>query len=94
MQQANQASGKINLDPDNAEHGLAQLVLTVIELLRQIVERHAIRRVEGGTLTDQQIEDLGEALMNLEEKMEELKEIFGLDAEDLNIDLGPLGSLL
>ena len=94
MQLANQASGKINLDPDNAEQGLAQLVLTVIELLRQIVERHAIRRVEGGTLTDQQIEDLGEALMNLEEKMEELKEIFGLDAEDLNIDLGPLGSLL
>ncbi|MEI4769832.1 gas vesicle protein K [Psychrobacillus sp. FJAT-51614] len=94
MLPANQASGKINLDPDNAEHGLAQLVLTVIELLRQIVERHAIRRVEGGTLTDQQIEDLGEALMNLEEKMEELKEIFGLDAEDLNIDLGPLGSLL
>ncbi|MFX3674613.1 MAG: gas vesicle protein K [Paenisporosarcina sp.] len=94
MLPTNQASGKINLDPDNAEHGLAQLVLTVIELLRQIVERHAIRRVEGGTLTDQQIEDLGEALMNLEEKMEELKEIFGLDAKDLNIDLGPLGSLL
>ena len=86
--------GKINLDPDNAEHGLAQLVLTVVELLRQIVERHAIRRVEGGTLTDEQIENLGEALMNLEEKMEELKEVFGLDAEDLNIDLGPLGSLL
>lgn len=94
MQQVNPTSGKINLDPDNAEHGLAQLVLTVIELLRQIVERHAIRRVEGGTLTDEQIEDLGEALMNLEEKMEELKEVFGLDAEDLNIDLGPLGSLL
>ncbi|TDL31893.1 gas vesicle protein K [Jeotgalibacillus sp. S-D1] len=94
MQQVNPTSGKINLDPDNAEHGLAQLVLTVIELLRQIVERHAIRRVEGGTLSDVEIENLGEALMNLEEKMEELKEIFGLDAEDLNIDLGPLGSLL
>ncbi|KKB33352.1 gas vesicle protein K [Bacillus thermotolerans] len=94
MQPASQANGKIHLDPDNAEHGLAQLVLTVIELLRQIVERHAIRRVEGGTLTDEQIENLGEALMNLEEKMEELKEIFGLDDDDLNIDLGPLGSLL
>jgi CRISPR/Cas system-associated endonuclease Cas1 len=94
MQPANPTGGRIHLDPDNAEHGLAQLVLTVIELLRQIVERHAIRRVEGGTLTDEQIENLGEALMNLEEKMEELKEIFGLDAEDLNIDLGPLGSLL
>ncbi|MFL5809453.1 MAG: gas vesicle protein K [Flavisolibacter sp.] len=87
-------NGKINLNHDNAEHGLAQLVLTVIELLRQIVERNAIRRVEGGTLTDEQIENLGVALMKLEEKMEELKEIFGLDDKDLNIDLGPLGSLL
>lgn len=86
--------GRIDLDPEKSEHGLAQLVLTVIELLRQIVERHAMRRVEGGTLTDEQIEDLGEALMNLEEKMEELKEIFGLDSEDLNIELGPLGNLL
>jgi CRISPR/Cas system-associated endonuclease Cas1 len=94
VQPVNQAPGKINLDPDKAEDGLAQLVLTVIELLRQIVERHAIRRVEGGTLTDEQIEDLGEALMNLEEKMEELKDIFGLEAEDLNIDLGPLGKLM
>ncbi|MCQ6268590.1 gas vesicle protein K [Fictibacillus sp. WQ 8-8] len=94
MQQASGTNGRIQLDPDNAEHGLAQLVLTVVELLRQIVERHAMRRVEGGTLTDEQIENLGVALMNLEEKMEELKEGFGLDAEDLNIDLGPLGSLL
>ncbi|USK34287.1 gas vesicle protein K [Bacillus sp. F19] len=94
MQQASQTNGRIQLDPENAEHGLAQLVLTVVELLRQIVERHAMRRVEGGTLTDEQIEDLGAALMNLEDKMEELKEVFGLDAEDLNIDLGPLGSLL
>ncbi|MGD6781523.1 gas vesicle protein K [Sutcliffiella horikoshii] len=94
MQPANPTSGRINLDSDKAEHGLAQLVLTVVELLRQIVERHAMRRVEGGTLTDEQIEDLGEALMNLEEKMEELKDIFGLDADDLNLDLGPLGSLL
>ncbi|AJD92526.1 gas vesicle protein K [Jeotgalibacillus terrae] len=94
MQQVNPKSGTINLDPDKAEHGLAQLVLTVVELLRQIVERHAIRRVEGGTLSDEEIERLGEALMNLEEKMEELREVFGLEAEDLNIDLGPLGSLL
>ncbi|GAA0377633.1 gas vesicle protein K [Bacillus horti] len=86
--------GRIHLDPDQAEHGLAQLVMTVIELLRQIVERHAIRRVEGGTLTDQQIEDLGVALMNLEVKMDELKQIFNLEDEDLNIDLGPLGNLL
>ncbi|MFC4403368.1 gas vesicle protein K [Gracilibacillus xinjiangensis] len=94
MQPTNQKSGRINLDPDNAENGLAQLVMTVIELLRQIVERHAMRRVEGGNLTEEQIENLGVALMNLEQKMEELKELFGLDAEDLNIDLGPLGKLM
>ncbi|MCA1055001.1 gas vesicle protein K [Rossellomorea aquimaris] len=94
MPQVNGTSGRINFDKDSAEQGLAQLVLTVIELLRQIVERHAMRRVEGGTLTDQQIEDLGVALMNLEEKMEELKDVFGLEAEDLNIDLGPLGNLM
>ena len=94
MQLANQTSGRINFDPDKAEQGLAQLVLTVVELLRQIVERHALRRVEGGTLTDDQVENLGVALMNLEEKMEELKDVFGLDADDLNIDLGPLGNLL
>ncbi|MDN4072971.1 MULTISPECIES: gas vesicle protein K [Fictibacillus] len=94
MQVNNPANSRITLDPDHAEHGLAQLVLTVIELLRQIVERHAIRRVDGGTLTEEQIENLGVALMNLEVKMDELKEIFNLKDEDLNIDLGPLGKLL
>ncbi|RDI45970.1 gas vesicle protein K [Falsibacillus pallidus] len=94
MQPVKNNHGRINLDPDKAEAGLAQLVLTVVELLRQIVERHAIRRVEGGTLTDEQIENLGVALMNLEDKMEELRNVFGLEAEDLNIDLGPLGNLL
>lgn len=94
MQPSSQTSGRINLDPDNAEQGLAQLVLTVVELLRQIVERHAIRRVDGGSLTDEQIEKLGAALMSLEIKMDDLKDIFDLDDEDLNIDLGPLGSLL
>lgn len=94
MPQNNQTRGRINVDPDSAENGLAELVMTVIELLRQIVERHAIRRVEGGTLSDEQVEDLGVALMDLEDKMEELKETFGLDAEDLNIDLGPLGRLM
>jgi len=66
----------------------------VIELLRQLIERHALRRVERGNLTDEEIEKLGTALMNLELKMEDLKEIFDLDDEDLNIDLGPLGNLL
>ncbi|MGN5883444.1 MULTISPECIES: gas vesicle protein K [Staphylococcus] len=94
MPQINQNNARINIGQDDAEDGLAQLVMTVIELLREIVERHAIRRVEGGTLTEEQIEDLGIALMDLEEKMEELKEVFGLDDEDLNIDLGPLGRLM
>ncbi|SIS69532.1 gas vesicle protein K [Salimicrobium salexigens] len=87
-------SGKIELDPAGAEEGLAQLVLTVIELLRDLVERQAIRRVEGGRLTEEQEEELGIALMNLETKMDELKEVFNLTDEDLNLDLGPLGKLM
>ncbi|RAS83822.1 gas vesicle protein K [Priestia endophytica] len=89
-----QDKGQIELDPENAEQGLAQLVLTLVELIRQLVERHAMRRVEGGSLTDEEIEKLGTALMNLEMKMEELREIFDLDEEDLNINLGPLGNLM
>ena len=89
-----QDKGRIELDPENAEQGLAQLVLTLVELIRQLVERHAMRRVEGGSLTDVEIEKLGTALMNLEMKMEELREIFDLDEEDLNINLGPLGNLM
>ena len=87
-------SGRIELDAEGAEEGLAQLVLTVIELLRQLVERQAIRRVDGGNLSEEEIEKLGVALMNLDIKMEELKEIFNFTDEDLNIDLGPLGNLL
>ncbi|MGO4886204.1 gas vesicle protein K [Anaerobacillus sp. MEB173] len=85
---------KLNFNSENIEHGLAKLVLTVIELLRQLVERQALRRVEGGTLSDQEIEELGFTLMKLEEKMEEIKSAFNLEGEDLNIDLGPLGNLL
>lgn len=85
---------QLTADKENVERGLAQLVLTLIELLRQLVERQAIRRVEAGNLTDEQIERMGQALMALEDRMEELKGVFGLDDEDLNIDLGPLGRLL
>jgi hypothetical protein len=74
--------------------GLAQLVLTLVELVRQLMERQAIRRVEAGGLSADQIERLGQALMALEQRMEELKEEFGLTEEDLNLDLGPLGKLL
>ena len=90
----NTVSSRINATPDNADHGLAQLVLTLIELIRKLVEKQAIRRVEGGSLSDDEIERLGETLMKLEMKMEELKGIFNLTDEDLNINLGPLGSLM
>jgi hypothetical protein len=76
------------------EHGLAALVLTVVELLRQLMERQALRRVEAGGLDDETVERLGATLMALEERMEELKRVFGLEDEDLNLDLGPLGRLL
>ena len=89
-----QPTWKIALDPEKAEEALSQLVMTVVELLRQLVERQAMRRVENGSLTEEEIERVGEALLNLEEKMEELKEIFQLDDDDLNIDLGPLGNLM
>jgi hypothetical protein len=84
---------RINADPAQVENGLARLVLTVIELLREILEHQAIRRMDGGTLSEEQVERLGLALLKLNERMEELKTIFGLTDEDLNIDLGPLGQL-
>lgn len=84
---------RINADPEHLENGLARLVLTVIELLREILEHQAIRRMDGGTLSEEQIERLGLALLKLKERMDELKSTFGLTDEDLNIDLGPLGRL-
>jgi hypothetical protein len=87
-------SGRVEADPDNVERGLAQLVLTIVELLRQLMERQALRRVEAGSLDDETVERLGRTLMALESRMDELKETFGLAQEDLNLDLGPLGRLL
>ena len=81
-------------DPRSAERGLAALVLTVVELLRQLMERQALRRVEEGAVTDEQAERLGYTLMRLDERMTELLEKFGLERDQLNIDLGPLGTLL
>lgn len=75
------------------EQGLAHLVLVLVDLLRQLVERQAIRRVEGGTLSDAQVEEMGLALLELEETMQELKRIFKLDEDDLNIGLELVGSL-
>lgn len=85
---------RLEADPEKVERGLAQLVLTVVELLRQLMERQAIRRMEGGSLTAEQEEQVGIALMRLAEKMDELKNHFDLDDDDLNIHLGPLGDLL
>jgi hypothetical protein len=88
-------SERLATDPETVEHDLAALVLTIIELIRQLMERQALRRVEEDqTLTDEQVERLGIGLMRLEEAMERLKKHFGLTAEDLNLDLGPLGTLL
>lgn len=84
----------INIDPSDVSKGLAKLVLTVIELLRELLERQAIRRIDSGTLTREEVNNLGITFMKLAEKMEELKSQFGLNAEDLNIDLGPIGKLL
>ena len=85
---------RINADPESVERGLAQLVLTVVELLRQIMERQALRRIEAGALSDDEVERMGRTFMALEERMQELLEEFGLEEKDLNINLGPLGNLL
>jgi hypothetical protein len=84
----------LDLDPGQIERDLCRLVLTVVELLRQLMEKQAIRRMEGETLNEEEVERLGLAFARLDEKMEELKEVFGLNDEDLNIDLGPLGTLV
>lgn len=86
--------GRLNADPENLERGLAQLVLTIVELLRQLMERQALHRMEAGGLSDEEVERLGQTFMALAERMEELKDHFGLTAEDLNLNLGPLGDLL
>jgi len=85
---------RINADPEHVEKGLAQLVLTLVELLRQLMERQALRRMENGTLTDEQLDRLGETFMKLEQRMGELKQHFDLEDGDLNLNLGPLGDLL
>jgi len=85
---------RIDCSPENIEQGLARLVLSLVELLRRLLERQAIRRMEGGSLTDGKIEEMGQALMKLESKVHEIAGAFGLRPEDLNLDLGPLGNLL
>ena len=91
---ASQLPDRIDIDPDAVSRDLARLVLTVVELLRRVVEHQAVRRMEDPDLTEEQIERMGLALWRLEEKMGQMKEVFGLAGDDLNIDLGPLGKLL
>ena len=85
---------RLGTDPETAERDLSRLVLTLVELVRQLVERQCVRRMDQGDLSDEQVETLGLTLMRLEEAMNELCERFGLSPSDLNLDLGPLGTLL
>lgn len=84
---------RISADPEIVENGLARLVLSIIELIRRLLEKQALRRMDNGTVTDEEIERLGSALMKLEEKMDELKRVFGLSDDDLNLKLGPVKTL-
>ncbi|HJT16227.1 MAG TPA: gas vesicle protein K [Thermoanaerobaculia bacterium] len=83
---------RISADPEVVENGLAKLVLSIIELVRRLLERQALRRMDSGNLTDEEIERLGSALMKLEQKMDELKVVFGLTDDDLNLKIGPVKS--
>ncbi len=85
---------KMNANPNNVEQGLAKLVLTLVELIRKLLEKQATRRIENNSLTEYEIEEMGLTFIKLDEKMEELKEVFNLKDEDLNLDLGPLGNLM
>lgn len=85
---------RVDVDPDAVSQDLARLVLTLVELLRRVVEHQAVRRMDDPDLSDEQVERMGLALMRLEEKMGEVREVFGLASDELNIDLGPLGKLL
>ena len=85
---------RLETDAESVERDLFKLVLTVIELVRQLMEKQALRRVDEGDLTDEQVEGLGTGLMHLEQAMDDLKGRYGLTTADLNIDLGPLGTLL
>jgi len=83
-----------NADPDDVQRSVAQLVLTLVEFIRRLLERQAIRRMEGGTLTDDETEDIGRALMKLEETVRDIAAKFGIAPDDLNLDLGPVGKLM
>jgi len=87
-------AGRLNLNPDDVKNGLGQLVLTLVKLLHELLEKQAIRRIEAGSLTELEIERLGITLMKQAQEIDRLRKAFNLEDEDLNIDLGPLGRLL
>jgi gas vesicle protein GvpK len=91
---ADQSPLRWNANPEDVQRSVAQLVLTLVDFIRKLLERQAIRRMEGGTLTEQQIEDVGLALMRLEETIRDIAAKFGIKPEDLNLDLGPVGKLV
>lgn len=84
---------RISADSDSVENGLAKLVLSIIELVRRLLEKQALRRMDAGNLSEEEIEQLGSSLMKLEEKMLEMKKVFGLEGDDLNLSLGPIRTL-
>ena len=92
--QAASQAPRWNADPEEVQRSVARLVLALVEFLRKLMERQAIRRMEAGTLSEEEIESLGLALMKLEETLHDIARRFGLDPEDLNLDLGPLGKLI
>jgi hypothetical protein len=91
---ATRAPLRWNADPEEVQRSVAQLVLTLVEFIRKLLERQAIRRMEGGTLTDEQTEEVGRALMTLERTVNDIAATFGVPVEDLNLDLGPAGRLM
>jgi actin-like ATPase involved in cell morphogenesis len=90
---ANALPARIDATPEGVEQGLAKLVLTIIEVLRKVLEHQAVRRMDGGSLSDEEVERLGLALLSLDGRLRELKTVFGLSDEELEIDLGPLGRI-
>ena len=91
---AGATANRVDIDPENVRQGLGKLVLTLVKLLHELMERQAMRRVDAGSLTDGEIEKLGVTLMRQAQEIDRLREFFGLKEEDLNLDLGPLGKLL
>lgn len=93
QREGNPSATRFNMDPNDAKNGLGQLVLTLIKLLHEVLERQALRRIETGELSEDEIERLGLTLMKQAEEIERMRELLNLKPEDLNIDLGPLGKI-